>query len=207
MQVTPRVQVRWTAAVTPHVSLKFWGHVFLLFSFALALHMDSKGICGFVFFIPQRAVSQDHISYFKIKCSKRDTMKYYSYSRLSPIAISGNAFNYLHLVLPTVTAELLKSIKQGLTMATRNKPFFTQISTLGRLCFFQFQVHSDNSPFSVSETIPHLPQKTLCHETRSALKLCQFTQLRMHLSSGIHPFMMRMQVASLKCQHSPMSFL
>lgn len=134
-------------------------------------------------------------------------MKYYLYSRLSPIAIPGNAFDYLHLVMPTVTAELLKSIKQGLTMATRNKPFFTQVFILRRLCFFQFQVHSHNSPFSVSETIPHAPQKTLWHETRCALKLCQFTQLRMHLSSGIHPFMMKMQAASVKYQHSPLHFL
>lgn len=48
----------------PRVSLKFWGHVFLLFSFALALHRDSKGRCAFVFLIPKRAVSQDLISYF-----------------------------------------------------------------------------------------------------------------------------------------------
>lgn len=36
MRVTLSVQVRWTTAMTPHVSLKFWGHVFLLFSSALA---------------------------------------------------------------------------------------------------------------------------------------------------------------------------
>lgn len=63
---------------------------------------------------------------------------YFSYSRLGAIALPDNGFNYLHLVLHTVTAELLKSIKQRLTMATRNKPFFTHVFTLERLYFFQF---------------------------------------------------------------------
>lgn len=163
-----------------------------------------RNMCLCIFHPKKGCFSESQILYFKVKGSKRQKMKYYSYSRLGPIAIPSNAFNYLLLVLPSVTAEVLKSIKQGLTMPTT---FFTLVFTLARLCFFQSQVQSHNSPFSVSEIIPVLPQRNLWHKARSALKLCQFTQLRMHLSSGIHPFMMRTQASSLKCQQSPMCFL